>query len=183
MEEAVKKKVLQTKKCPHCGEKILAIAKVCKHCGQDLTVPVVAQETVEVPVVKEFPTFEQPAKQKGWFYEYFGCFVSKQYADFKGRTDRKHFWIFMLMCGAIYLFFTVMVQLCLLYVNWSVYSVLNTVYTIVRLALCIPLLAAQVRRLRDAGKSGWTVLLNLVPVVGWIILLCFYCQKTKKRLY
>jgi len=39
----------------------------------------------------------------------------------------------------------------------------------------IPSLAVAIRRLHDQDKSGWMLLLGLIPLVGPIILLVFYC--------
>jgi uncharacterized membrane protein YhaH (DUF805 family) len=39
---------------------------------------------------------------------------------------------------------------------------------IVSLLLAWPALAVSVKRWHDRDKSGWWVLLNLVPVIGWI---------------
>jgi uncharacterized membrane protein YhaH (DUF805 family) len=36
------------------------------------------------------------------------------------------------------------------------------------LAAIIPLLAVEVRRLHDQDRSGWLVLLNLIPYVGFV---------------
>ena len=38
------------------------------------------------------------------------------------------------------------------------------------------MLAAAVRRLHDTGKSGWWILISLVPLVGFIVLLIFYVK-------
>jgi len=40
-------------------------------------------------------------------------------------------------------------------------------------AVLVPSLAVTVRRLHDAGFSGWLVLLGLIPSIGWLILLVF----------
>jgi uncharacterized membrane protein YhaH (DUF805 family) len=45
------------------------------------------------------------------------------------------------------------------------------------LATILPLLSVSVRRLHDLDRSGWCVLLDLVPLVGWIILLIWFCTK------
>jgi len=39
----------------------------------------------------------------------------------------------------------------------------------------VPGLAVCVRRLHDIGKSGWWVLIGLVPVIGGIWLLVLMC--------
>ena len=41
------------------------------------------------------------------------------------------------------------------------------------LAVLVPSLAVAVRRLHDTGKSGWFVLIGLVPLVGGIVMLVF----------
>ena len=53
-------------------------------------------------------------------------------------------------------------------------SVLSSIYSI---ALLLPALAVAVRRLHDIGKSGWWLLLAFIPIVGWIILIIFYCKE------
>ncbi|HEX7380625.1 MAG TPA: DUF805 domain-containing protein, partial [Nevskiaceae bacterium] len=44
------------------------------------------------------------------------------------------------------------------------------------LATFIPSWAVCVRRLHDTNRSGWWVLISLVPLVGWIVLLIFTVQ-------
>jgi uncharacterized membrane protein YhaH (DUF805 family) len=46
-------------------------------------------------------------------------------------------------------------------------------YLIYNLVVLIPTIAVMVRRLHDIGKSGWFILLGLIPCVGGIILLVF----------
>lgn len=49
------------------------------------------------------------------------------------------------------------------------------------LAVLVPGLAVCVRRLHDIGKSGWWVLIGLVPVIGGIWLLVLMCPSTVSR--
>jgi uncharacterized membrane protein YhaH (DUF805 family) len=42
---------------------------------------------------------------------------------------------------------------------------------IVALAFFIPSLAVVVRRLHDVGRSGWWIFINLVPLVGFLIMI------------
>ena len=46
------------------------------------------------------------------------------------------------------------------------------------LALLLPGLGLSVRRLHDIGKSGWWLLIALIPLVGAIILLVWYCKES-----
>jgi len=50
---------------------------------------------------------------------------------------------------------------------------LSTIYS---LALLIPSLAVSVRRLHDTDRSGWWLLIGLVPLIGIIVLIIFYVQ-------
>ena len=44
------------------------------------------------------------------------------------------------------------------------------------LAALLPSIAIAIRRLHDTGKSGWMILVGLIPLVGPIILIVFYVQ-------
>ncbi len=52
-------------------------------------------------------------------------------------------------------------------------QVLSFIYS---LAVLLPSLAVGFRRLHDTGKSGWWLLIGLIPLIGSIILLVFFCQ-------
>ena len=45
-----------------------------------------------------------------------------------------------------------------------------------QIGLLLPTLAVSVRRLHDIGKSGWYVLITLIPIVGLILLIVWYCN-------
>lgn len=53
-----------------------------------------------------------------------------------------------------------------------VFSILVLIFA---LAIFVPALAVQVRRFHDQDKSGWFVLLGLIPLVGGLITLVFMC--------
>ncbi|AXX59757.1 Integral membrane protein [Vibrio vulnificus] len=52
---------------------------------------------------------------------------------------------------------------------------LGTVFigTIYGLAVLIPGIAVTVRRLHDIGRTGWWVLIGLIPLIGLIVLIIF----------
>ena len=54
-------------------------------------------------------------------------------------------------------------------------------YPIVTLALLIPSLAVGARRLHDTNKTGWLLLLQLVPFIGGIILLVLFIIEGDKQ--
>ncbi|MDE6380920.1 MAG: DUF805 domain-containing protein, partial [Muribaculaceae bacterium] len=42
-------------------------------------------------------------------------------------------------------------------------------------------LGIAVRRLHDIGKSGWWIFISLVPIVGWILLIVWYCKDSQMQ--
>lgn len=90
-----------------------------------------------------------------------------RYADFSGRTSVGGFWRF----AAIHILI-----IAVLTALGSVSTVFIALEGLYLLALLIPSLAIAVRRLHDTGKSGWFVLIGLIPVVGFIIQIVFYAQ-------
>lgn len=93
---------------------------------------------------------------------YWKLVVLERYAKFEGRAGRAEYWWFFLANLIIG------VVLQLLGNASSVFSILYLVYI---LALLCPHLAVGVRRLHDTGRSGWYLLLALIPCVGTIILI------------
>ncbi|MER7518447.1 DUF805 domain-containing protein [Streptomyces sp. NPDC126499] len=97
-----------------------------------------------------------------WYLEAF-----KKYAVFSGRARRKEFWMFQL--------FNIIVSIVLSIIDQALgIQLLSLIYV---LAVLIPSLALSVRRLHDTGRSGWWILIGLIPLVGFIILLVFYCSE------
>ena len=97
--------------------------------------------------------------------------VLKKYAQFSGRSRRKELWMFalfnMLIC------FVLEILGIILRENALGKIILGLLF-IYALATLIPGLAVAIRRLHDTGKSGWWLLICIVPFVGPIILLVFY---------
>ena len=86
-----------------------------------------------------------------------------KYATFTGRARRSEYWWFFLFE----------------FLMMAAASTINDKLSgLVSLALLLPALAVGVRRLHDIGRSGWWLLLSLVPVIGWIVLLVWAVQKS-----
>ena len=96
--------------------------------------------------------------------------VAERYAQFTGRAGRAEFWWF-----ALSNFVVILVLLALSRAAGFFY----VVYAIYALALIVPSIAVSVRRLHDIGKSGWWILIALVPFVGGIILLVFHVMDSQ----
>jgi len=94
----------------------------------------------------------------------------KQYADFNGRARRTEFWMFMLFN---IIFMTIAIVLDnVIGTNFGELPY-GFFYLIYALAILIPGLAVEVRRLHDTGRSGWWILISLVPLIGaiWLLVL------------
>ena len=50
---------------------------------------------------------------------------------------------------------------------------------VVGLAFLLPSLGIAVRRLHDIGKSGWWIFISLIPLIGAIILLVWWCKDSQ----
>ena len=95
--------------------------------------------------------------------------VFTQYVGFAGRARRSEFWYFYL--------FTILLSIVASIVQRAMTNSTNgIVTTIIGLAIVLPYLAVAVRRLHDTSRSGWWLLIGLIPVVGTIILIVFWVQ-------
>ena len=99
-----------------------------------------------------------------WYLE-----VLKKYAVFRGRASRTEYWMFVLF-NVIFAIAALVIDNLSGLATESVES--GPVYSLYVLATLVPSLAVSARRLHDTGKSGWYLLLGLIPCVG-IILLVF----------
>ena len=98
----------------------------------------------------------------------------QKYADFSGRATRQQYWMFMLFYILIY------IGLSLIETAFgsSGIGILSLLFT---LGLLVPSIAILARRLHDIGKSGWWMLLALIPLVGAIIVLVFTILDSEKE--
>lgn len=109
--------------------------------------------------------------------EIFGYFkecVTTKFATFSGRARRREFWLFTLFRWIV----SFVLQIISVAASDSVaLNVLVTVASLLfSLFIIIPGLALDVRRLHDTGRSGWWLLICLLPIIGAIVLLVFFCK-------
>jgi uncharacterized membrane protein YhaH (DUF805 family) len=99
--------------------------------------------------------------------QYFMDGVTKHYFDFNGRSRRSAFWYYILVYVVIYV---------VLAIIQSVIHMTTPILTgLFGLALLLPTLGIEVRRLHDTNCSGWWILIGLVPIVGIILLIVWFC--------
>ena len=111
--------------------------------------------------------------------------------DFNGKINRRDFWVTQ---GQLFLLYvlSISISICIfLDINnaWNNYSfnwngvekyILTSIYGLSIISL-IPSISIQVRRLRDAAKNPWWILINFVPFIGGIVLLIFYLIPSRKK--
>jgi uncharacterized membrane protein YhaH (DUF805 family) len=93
----------------------------------------------------------------------------QKYATFSGRSRRREYWFFVLFYVIIFVALDFVDDLIGLR-NARGVGILSGLFA---LAMLIPSLAVAVRRLHDIGRTGWWLLIGIVPLIGPIVLLVF----------
>jgi len=97
-----------------------------------------------------------------------------RYVDFKTRSTRSQFWWWVLWSMLINLVSGVLdISLGM--------GEPGPINMLTSLAMFLPTLALSIRRLHDIGRSGWWYLIVLIPLIGWIVLIVFFCTKTQEE--
>ena len=89
--------------------------------------------------------------------------VLKKYAEFNGRARRAEYWYFFL--------FNIIISIVLGIVSSIIGDKSGVLGGLYGLAVLIPVIGVGIRRLHDIGKSGWMLLISLIPLIGWIWIL------------
>ena len=113
------------------------------------------------------------------FRRYFIDTVRNRYVDFKGRAGRREFWYFTLFYLIIAVILGIIDSLVFGSVSENGTPSAGVLGSIFSLALLLPSLGISIRRLHDIGKSGWWLLIGLVPLIGCIVLLIFYIKDSQ----
>ncbi|MFM9978765.1 MAG: DUF805 domain-containing protein [Sphingomonadaceae bacterium] len=96
----------------------------------------------------------------------------RRFAEFGGRSRRQEFWMFTLLSVLAAIAATAIDML----LGFGLAD--NGPVSIVQsLAFLIPSISVSVRRLHDVERSGWWLLLALVPIIGWIVLIVWNCTE------
>ena len=112
----------------------------------------------------------RPANMMNPIDSVIACF--RKYVGFEGRASRSEYWWFVL--------FTVIAYIIAAIMDAIIFGIELTDPTPIswtlQIGLLLPTLAVSVRRLHDIGKSGWYVLITLIPIAGLILLIVWYCN-------
>lgn len=94
------------------------------------------------------------------------------YATFAGRARRSEFW----MAGLAFFLALMAWGILIAITGWDLIRFLAVIFM---LACILPLLAVQVRRLHDVGRSGWWLFIRAVPLVGDVVIFVFSCTDSQ----
>lgn len=88
------------------------------------------------------------------------------YAKFEGRASRSAFWWWAL--------FQLIVTFVAIALDYAIFNSLGVFYALTVLGLLLPSFSVAIRRLHDTDRSGWWLLIYLIPLIGSIVLLVFF---------
>ena len=94
--------------------------------------------------------------------------VLKKYAVFSGRARRKEYWMFTLVSTIFSIIAMIIDNILGASIEGTGLGIFNILYS---LAVLTPSYVVLVRRLHDVGKSGWMILIGLIPIIGPILVL------------
>ena len=98
--------------------------------------------------------------------------LKEKYYNFNDRAPRSEYWWFALFACGVTIVLSVLDNL--IFNNASGYGIFSTIWGV---AILLTYIGVGVRRLHDLDKSGWWLLISLIPVVGFIILVFWFVQQ------
>lgn len=112
--------------------------------------------------------------------EWYKKVVFDNYSNFNGRARRSEYWYFYLTNMVIYILLAILAAV-LSNISSTLSGFIILLYGVYALAMLIPGLAVAVRRLHDVDKSGWFLLFSIIPIIGGILLLIWFCSEGIRR--
>ncbi|AWH52256.1 DUF805 domain-containing protein [Stenotrophomonas sp. ESTM1D_MKCIP4_1] len=101
-----------------------------------------------------------------------------RYAQFSGRASRSEFWWFQLFILIVSIPSYVLGFIAG-YADSQALALASTgLSVLIWLTIALPMLAATVRRLHDTDRSGWWLLLGVVPIVSLVLLVFLVLPST-----
>lgn len=168
--------------CPQCGVENVRSAnteeqRFCSHCGYEVW----HTEHDEMPnMLNSHSVTDMPNQKWNLVSAYISMF--KKAAEFNTRSSRsEYWWAFLAHIIVTLILFTLVFTPAIVAVinnydvlNYPIFTVSPLFIMIYFLVTLIPYIALAIRRLHDSGKSGWFLLLNLIPNFGWFIMMVFF---------
>ena len=112
------------------------------------------------------PSGKQVRPWFGWYLEPW-----RKYDDFKGRAQRKEYWVFSLIHFALLLALWFLIFAAVSGEQDGLTILFFIILALYVLAAILPIYAVSIRRMHDTGKSGWFVLISFLPYIGPFIFL------------
>jgi len=100
----------------------------------------------------------------------------QKYAIFEGRAQRAAYWYFVLLNLIISLAIGIVEVMVGIADAETAYGPVSALYS---LFIFLPATALLARRLHDVGRSGWWILLMLIPIIGFFVLLFWTIQDSE----
>ncbi|ARD20894.1 MULTISPECIES: DUF805 domain-containing protein [Shewanella] len=104
--------------------------------------------------------------------------VLKNYINFKDRARRKEYWFFVLFNVIAGILLGILDNITGTLNPETGYGLLSGIYS---LAVFLPALGVSVRRLHDTDRSGWWLLIALIPFIGAFVLLYFFVSDSQSE--
>ena len=165
-------------RCRRCGKENPDINTWCNSCGADLSAPdfTKTEKILSGPLPPEGASF--PDAQIPTYYRTFKSSIrtcmKEKYAQFSGRATRSEYWFFylfnLIITSAIYVVLFVFLSASDFWGAMLSFA-LMIMYLI---AFLVPNISVAVRRLHDIGRSGWWLLIGLIPYIGAVVLFVLF---------
>ncbi len=164
--------------CPNCGGIVIQGQNKCESCG---TILEWGQENNQSFSSASTIYSNEYRIRKMSIWVGFKTFLGEIVNMFSGRARRKEYWGTVL-CHLLLIVLGVLISF--LSKTSTIFMVLHVVYTYIislyMLIAILPAVALAVKRMHDIGKSGWWLLIGLIPLVGWIFTLIWACKDSEK---
>ena len=141
--------------CPICGEMIEDGTEICPYCHEKLT----KTSNPAADFIKPIKAEKKEDNTRSFFDYYLWDPFFRHYFDFKGRLNRKHYWISILV-----LYMVLVAIFCIPYIGYLVFLLF--------ILSIIPQYATAARRMRDGdsepGLLGW-ISLFFPTILWWLV--------------
>ena len=137
------------------------------------------QDGQPVPRQLGTPEFSPRPQQMMGFMDALTTVFRNKYSTFSGRASRSEYWWSYLGIAVISMalqIIGIVGGIALGSLNESLGLLFGLVAFAGLFALLIPTLSVNVRRLHDTGKSGWMLLILLIPCIGFILWLVWMIE-------